>query len=326
MVAGAAYRSGSRLGEHEHGRSAVAASAHLAGDRLEGGRGGVVHDFRGKAVLHREGRRPQGGPESFRDREVLWNAAETAENRINSRVGREILAVLPRELSDAENLELVREFVHERLVGRGMCCDCAIHAPTASDGLRQPHVHILCSVRAVGPDGFGAKVRQWDKRELVTSLRAEWADCCNQALELAGREVRVDHRSLAARLEEALARGDFEAAATSDRLPGVHLGPAAHAMEREGIRTDIGDELRAIAEENAARAAAYEAVREMAADVPEAPARFLEMRAASADPVGALERWGEWARDALGQLREMTLAAVEQVRDFATSAVEAVAD
>ena len=220
---------------------------------------------------------------SFRDREVLWNAAETAEIRINSRVGREILAVLPRELSDAENLELVREFVHERLVGRGMCCDCAIHAPTASDGLRQPHVHILCSVRAVGPDGFGAKARQWDKRELVTSLRQEWAAACNRSLEMAGREVRVDHRSLAARLEEALARGDFEAAATLDRLPGVHLGPAAHAMEREGIRTDIGDELRAITEENAARAAAYEAIREVAQDVgPEAQARFLETRAASA--------------------------------------------
>jgi hypothetical protein len=35
MVAGAAYRSGSRLVEHDHGRSAVAASAHLAGVALE---------------------------------------------------------------------------------------------------------------------------------------------------------------------------------------------------------------------------------------------------------------------------------------------------
>jgi len=91
-------------------------------------------------------------------------------------------------------------------------------------------------------------------------------------------------------------------------------------MEREGVRTDIGDELRAIAEENAARAAAYEAVREMAADVPEAPGRFLEMRAASDDPVGAFEQWGEWAREALGQLREMALAAVGRVQEAALSA------
>ena len=200
MVAGAAYRSGSRLVEHGHGRSAVAASAHLAGDRLEDGRGGVVHDFRGKAVVRSEIMLPPGAPESFCDRETLWNAAEAAETRINSRVGREILAVLPRELGDAENLELVRDFVHERLVERGMCADFAIHAPTASDGLRQPHVHILCSVREVGPDGFGAKVRQWDKRELVTSLRQEWAADCNRSLELAGREERVSHLSLAAQL------------------------------------------------------------------------------------------------------------------------------
>ena len=33
----------------------------------------------------------------------------------------------------------------------------------------------------------------------------------------------------------------------------------------------------------------------MAADVPEAPTRFLEMRAASADPISAFEAWGEWA-------------------------------
>lgn len=304
MVAGAAYRSGSRLVEHEHGRSAVAASAHLAGDRLEDERGGVVHDFRGKAVVCSEIMLPPGSPESFYDRETLWNRAEAAETRINSRAGREILAVLPRELSDAENLDLVRDFVRESLVERGMCADFAIHAPTASDGLRQPHVHILCSVREVGPDGFGAKVRQWDKRELLTPLRQEWAADCNRSLELAGREERVSHLSLAAQLHAALERGDFERAAEVDRLPGVHLGPAAAAMEREGVRTDIGDELRAIAEENAARAAAYEAVREMAADVPEAPGRFLEMRAASDDPVGAFEQWGEWAREALEQLRD----------------------
>jgi hypothetical protein len=192
--------------------------------------------------------------------------------------------------------------------------------PTASDGLRQPHAHILTSVREVGPDGFGAKVRAWDKRELVTSLRAEWADCCNQALELAGREERVSHLSLEARLQDALARGDFDRAAEVDRLPGVHLGPAAAAMEREGIATDLGDTLRAVAEENTARAAAYEAVREMAADVPEAPTRFLEMRAASADPISAFEAWGEWAMAALEQLRELALGTVERVQEMAISA------
>ena len=255
-------------------RSAVAASAHLAGDRLEDGRGGVVHDFRGKAVPLR-GDAAARRARTFRDRETLWNAAEAAETRINSRVGREILAVLPRELSDAENLELVRDFVRERLVERGMCCDFAIHAPTASDGLAASRPHPLLSPRG-RPRRVRRQVREWDKRELVTSLRQEWAADCNRSLELAGRRARLAPLPRGPAPRRARARRLRTGGRALDRLPGVHLGPAAAAMEREGIRTDIGDELRAIAEENAARAAAYEAVREMAADVPEAPARFLE--------------------------------------------------
>ena len=76
--------------EHGHGCSAVAASAHLAGVALEDERGGVVHDFRGKAVVCSKVMLPPGAPKSFCDRETLWNAAEAAETRINSRVGREI--------------------------------------------------------------------------------------------------------------------------------------------------------------------------------------------------------------------------------------------
>jgi ATP-dependent exoDNAse (exonuclease V) alpha subunit len=321
MVAGAAYRSGSRLVEHDHGRSAVAASAHLAGVALEDERGGVVHDFRGKAVVCSEIVLPPGAPESFRDREALWNAAEAAETRSNSRVGREILAVLPRELDDVQNLELVRSFVAESLVERGMCVDFAIHAPTASDGLKQPHAHLLCSVRRCDESGFTTKDRSWDKRELVTSLRAEWADCCNQALELAGREVRVDHRSLAAQLEEALERGDFDRAAALDRVPGVHLGPAAHAMERDGIATDLGDTLRAVAEENERRREAYAIVRDAVEQAgPEAATEFLAARQRAEDPVAALDTWGEWLERTMEQIRDLALGAVERVQEWGAGA------
>ena len=53
----------------------------------------------------------------------------------------------------------------------------------------------------------------------------------NRALEMAGVEARVDHRSLEA-------HGD-------GRLPGIHLGPHAAAMERRGIQTDRGNIRRA---------------------------------------------------------------------------------
>jgi ATP-dependent exoDNAse (exonuclease V) alpha subunit len=336
IVAGAAYRAGERLVEHDRARSAVASAAHLAGVRLEEGRAGVAHDFRGKAVEHAEVMLPAGAPAWMADRERLWNAVEAAEKRCDARLGRELVVALPRELGDAENLELVRTFVAGSLTGRGMVADFAIHAPTASDGLRQPHAHILANTRAIdpaSPTGFGAKVRRWDKRELVTSLRQEWAEHCNRALELAQVRERVDHRSLAAQLAEALEQGDFDRAAALDRLPGIHLGPAAHAMEREGIATDKGDELRAIREENRQRAELYVAVREIAEDVPDASERFLELRQETGDPLAAFETWGGWARERLERVAELArdvvefgAAAIERTADLARSAVETIGD
>jgi len=263
------------------------------------------------------------------DRERLWNSVEAAEKRCGARLGRELVVALPRELNDAENLELVRGFVAGSLTGRGMVADFAVHAPTASDGLRQPHVHILTNTRAIDPEsptGFGRKVREWDKRELVTSLRQEWAEHCNRALELAQVQERVDHRSLADQLAEALAVGDFARAAEVDRLPGLHMGPKVAALERDGIATDIGNEQRAIEAVNRERGAVYEHVLEVAADVPDAPARFLEARAASTDPTEAFVTWGDWAMSALERAAELGRGAAERVLAFAEAGMTAVSD
>src|SRR5690349_19623327 len=91
IVAGAAYRAGERLVEHDRARSAVAASAHLAGERLEDERGGIAHDFRGKAVEHAEVVLPAGAPAWMADRERLWNSVEAAEKRCDARLGRELV-------------------------------------------------------------------------------------------------------------------------------------------------------------------------------------------------------------------------------------------
>ena len=180
----------------------------------------------------------------------------------------------------------------------------------------------MLTMRAIDPatGGFGKKERglerQGDADRLAPGMGARLQRGAGAG---GGAGARLCDR-LEVQLGRALEAGEFEAAAKVDRLPGVHLGPAAAAMERQGVATDLGDELRAVAEENAARAAAYEAVREMAADVPEAPGRFLEMRAASDDPVGAFEQWGEWAREQLEHLRELARDVVEHVQEVAVSA------
>jgi len=75
-----------------------------------------------------------------------------------------------------------------------------------------------------------------------------------------------------------------------------------------------------VAERNAERAAIYEAVLDHAADLPEAQARFLEMRQETGDPVAAFEAWGSWALQQLEHLRELALGAVERVQEMAVSA------
>ena len=63
-------------------------------------------------------------------------------------------------------------------------------------------------------------------------MRGVWAELQNQALELAGQEERVDHRSLEVQREEALSLGHTLKAEELDREPELKLGPAANAIER----------------------------------------------------------------------------------------------
>ena len=67
-------------------------------------------------------------------------------------------------------------------------------------------------------------------------MRERWAVLQNQALERHGAEERVDHRSLEAQREAALARGDERTAETLDRAPEVKLGPTVSAIERREER------------------------------------------------------------------------------------------
>ena len=64
------------------GRSAVAAAAYRAGERLHDSRIDRDHDFTNKAgVLHSEIMLPKHAPAEFSDRATLWNAVEAAEKR-----------------------------------------------------------------------------------------------------------------------------------------------------------------------------------------------------------------------------------------------------
>jgi len=178
-LASAAYRAAERLVERgrEWLTSVVGAAAYRAGAELAGD-DGQAFDFSAKrGVVHSEIVLPDGAPVWMADRERLWNAVEAAEKRKDARLARETQLALPRELDREAQLGLVRGFVGEQMVARGMVADFAVHDVRARDGGRQPHAHVMTTTRAIDPTrplGFGGKVRAWDDKALVLAWREAW--------------------------------------------------------------------------------------------------------------------------------------------------------
>ncbi|WP_353744280.1 MobA/MobL family protein, partial [Sulfitobacter sp. TMED3] len=75
---------------------------------------------------------------------------------------------------------------------------------------RNHHAHILLTTRELDAEGsvpgggFTTKNRDWNKVEVLEGWREAWARDSNAALERAGIEDRVDHRTLVAQRDEAL--------------------------------------------------------------------------------------------------------------------------
>ncbi len=219
------------------GHNALAAAAYRSGVCLVDERSGEVFDFiRKRGVVSSQIVVPEGmqAPE----RAALWNAAEAAEKRKDARICREWRVALPHELDDAQRHKLTRALAQHIADRHGVAVDSAIHAPDRFGDQRNAHAHILATTRVIEPDGrLGKKatieVANKDRKKLgipgtsqgdILEMRAETARLINQALELAGHEARVDHRSYA---EQAV-----------ELTPTQHLGRGAVALERQGIVTE----------------------------------------------------------------------------------------
>ncbi len=239
----------------------MAAAAYRSGEKLVNEWDGMTHDYTHKGgVVHTEIMLPAHAPPEFQDRSTLWNAVEQIEKSSTAQLAREIEVALPVELSKAAQLALVRSFVKDNFVDAGMCADFAIH----DKGTGNPHAHILLTIRPIKENGeWGAKCRKvydldgqgqripdgkggwknhredttdWNRRENAEKWRAAWAAYTNRALEAAGRPERIDHRSYKRQ--------------SVDKIPTVHMGPAASQMERRGIQIEKGNINREIAADN----------------------------------------------------------------------------
>lgn len=209
-----------RVISRSEGKCSVASAAYRSGTKLVDEKQGMTFDYTNKGgVVHSEIMAPEHAPTWVKDREKLWNAIEQIEKRKDAQLAREVRIALPVELKHNEWVDLMREYCQMNYINKGMIADINIH----NDNPNNPHAHIMLTLREITPEGFGNKVREWNKPELVISQRKSLEELTNQALYKAGIDQRIDCRSLAEK--------------GSTQTPNLHLGPAAHHSMQRGETT-----------------------------------------------------------------------------------------
>ncbi|NTF91585.1 Ti-type conjugative transfer relaxase TraA [Agrobacterium rhizogenes] len=234
------------------GRSAVLSAAYRHCAKMEFEREARVIDYtRKQGLLHEEFVIPGDAPEWLRsmiaDRsvagasEAFWNKVEAFEKRSDAQLAKDVTIALPLELTAAQNIALMRDFVERHITAKGMVADWVYH-----DAPGNPHVHLMTTLRPLTEDGFGSKkvavtgpdgkpVRN-DAGKIVYELwagstedfnafRDGWFACQNKHLALAGLDICIDGRS-------------FEKQGI-DLEPTIHIGVGATAIDRkmEGAKT-----------------------------------------------------------------------------------------
>jgi Ti-type conjugative transfer relaxase TraA len=233
----AIYHFSAKVISRAAGSSALASAAYRSASRLHDQRLDRHHDFSNKAgVVHSEVMLPDGAPEHLSDRERLWNDVESAELRKDAQLAREIEFAIPREMTEEQGIELARDFVKAEFVDRGMIADLNVHWDIGADGLAKPHAHVMLTMRKVGKDGFGPKVRDWNRTDLLEKWRERWSEHVNARLAQLDIDARIDHRSLEAQ--------------GIDLEPQHKIGPAAARMAAHGLESERASEHLEIARSN----------------------------------------------------------------------------
>ncbi|KAB2770542.1 Ti-type conjugative transfer relaxase TraA [Brucella anthropi] len=236
------------------GRNIISAASYRHRTRMRDEQTGTLFNYRGgdDDLVHEELALPEDIPAWLRSAiegktvaeasEVLWNAVDAFETRVDAQLARELIIALPEELTRAENIGLVQEFVQDNLTSKGMIADWVYH-----DKGGNPHIHLMTALRPLTEEGFGPKyvpVRRPDgkplrevksnrhngdivytcwagNRETMKAWKIAWAQTANRYLALAGRDIRLDGRSHAEQGLEGIAQR--------------HLGPGKSAMMRKGV-------------------------------------------------------------------------------------------
>lgn len=227
------------------GASSVAKAAYISRSRLRDDRTDNLYNYsRRKDLGFSEIITPENTPKWTKNRQELWSINELSNKRKDARVAKEILVALPKELDTNEQLHLVRKFVAQNVTCLGAIADVNAHEldfyslPESDQENWNPHCHILINTQHLNDegDGFGRKIIELNDKNFLLKLRKSWANLANEALEAAGSNARIDHRSLK---EQGI-----------NRIPQIHLGPQVAQMMAKDIRTDRGDRYLEIEAQN----------------------------------------------------------------------------
>ena len=200
------------------GQSAIASAAYRAGEKLQDARYGKVQDYSKKeGVLSKEIIFPSAlKNQTSIDRNSLWNKAEEAEKRKDSRVAREWIVNLPHELNEKQREQLAHEFSQKLADKYNIIADCCIHRPSDAEVARGAdprnfHAHIMLTTRQVQLSADGnivlgekATIELSDKKrkslglervsDEIVELRQLWEQTANTKLAEIGCEL-INSRS-----------------------------------------------------------------------------------------------------------------------------------
>ncbi|MEM1152328.1 MAG: MobA/MobL family protein [Pseudomonadota bacterium] len=156
---------------------------------------------------------------------MRWMDDQEQASRKNARVIDKVMVALPIELDAVQRAELIRDF-GEAVTGNRTPWVAAMH--DMGKDAQNPHAHFIFRDRDIETGKRVLRLsdskRDREKAGLEPNgtdwLRQVWELKANAALERAGREERIDRRTLEAQ--------------GIDREPGLHVGPKANELEREG--------------------------------------------------------------------------------------------
>ena len=153
-------------------------------------------------------------------------------------------------MTQAQGIELARDFARDQFADQGMIADLNVDWDISEDGMPKPHAHVMLTMRSVDENGFGQKVRDWNRTEMVERWREHIAELNKRSAE---SELRLK------RLYDAIEAGvaDLDDPALKDRIDGLKA-------IRDQAKTDV-DRAQAMLQNTGQKAVTPQMLRKFAA-------------------------------------------------------------